>query len=246
MALLRLSVWAGLFQDAQSHFSQLEAVLKRDARPPASEARRLFRQAEEATRKSRPAQMRLPLVGRDADARHLERLLRTRHPLVTVTGPPGVGKTRLAEEVSLRLRPEWGGNVHVVALQDVTAAERIPEAILRAMGEPPRDGDALQRTATALARTPCLLVLDNCEHLLTEDENGVGMIRDLLAGIPTLTCLATSREPLRLEAEVEFRLTPLPVPTDTDPLEAICVNPSVQLFAQKARAGNRDFQARRG
>jgi DNA-binding SARP family transcriptional activator len=145
--------------------------------------------------------------------------------LVTLTGPGGTGKTRLAITVAARLMDAWRGGappaqpvVRFVPLADVappapgaeSAPDRIAAAIAAALGLPPSAEESpLGQVVEALGRRPTLLMLDNFEHLLAE---GAPLVRALLDRVPSLTCLVTSRQHLDLVGEQEFAVLPLPTP----------------------------------
>jgi DNA-binding winged helix-turn-helix (wHTH) protein len=165
---------------------------------------------------ARPAAARLPVpvtrfFGREEEIERIKALLcppETR--LVTLTGLGGAGKTRLALEVAGRLRERFPGPVYFVALADLTKAGGIPDAILDALGLPRfANVPPPVQVTNALHRQRSLLVLDNFEHLI---EEGALYLRDLLAGVPSLTCLVTSRQRLGIAGEREFPVLPLPTP----------------------------------
>jgi predicted ATPase/DNA-binding SARP family transcriptional activator len=171
-------------------------------------------------------------VGREQDldgaARHV---LDDR--LVTVLGPGGVGKSRMALELARQLGPAFPDGVWLVDLAPVPAAEGVPGAMSRVLGVavPPGRGDApLVRWARS-RRT--LLVLDNCEHV-------IGRVADLavtmLASAPGLHVLATSRRPLEVAGEVIVPLAGLPVAHD-----ATSIGDAERLFAQRASAAHPGF-----
>ncbi|SEO47707.1 BTAD domain-containing putative transcriptional regulator [Trujillonella endophytica] len=163
------------------------------------------------------------LLGRAPEVAALHGLLAAER-LVTVVGPGGVGKTRLALEVA---RPV--ADATVLLLAPVTDAAAVPHALAGALGLTAVRGDVLATCLAVLGDRNGLLVVDNCEHLL-------GAARDLvaavLAGCPRLAVLATSRERLGLAAEHAHRLAPLDLPAPgQDPAAAA----SVALFADRAR-----------
>ncbi|HZD71520.1 MAG TPA: transcriptional regulator, partial [Actinomycetes bacterium] len=170
------------------------------------------------------------LVRRDAEVAALHRLL-AHERLVTVVGPGGVGKTRVAMEVARRVQPAT-----VLPLAPLTDPAAIPHALAAALGLQVVHGDVLSACVALLAAGPHLLVLDSCEHLLEAVRDAVSIALD---ACPDLTVLATSREPLRPPGERPFRLAPLPLPDprDTgDPRRA----PAVVVFldrAQRVRPG---------
>ena len=192
-----------------------------------------------------------PLVGREPELSELtRRLLQPDCRLLSLLGPGGIGKTRLALEIANRLfaqdLPLFADGVFYIPLAHLESSERIIPAIARALnfnfsgpGEP-----ALQ-LFKVLRRKKMLLVLDNLEHLLTADE----LVAEILESSPGLKILLTSRERLNLHGECLFEIHGLPVPpsSSTDAIESYS---SVALFLQAARRslphfildeGNRDY-----
>ncbi|MFJ3309335.1 ATP-binding protein [Streptomyces sp. NPDC086549] len=172
---------------------------------------------------ARPPSQLTALVGRDTEVDALGALLH-RARLVTLTGPGGVGKTRLAVEAAAGT-PGEVCFVQLASLRDDTA---VPQALLGALGLPGNglhlgaDGPSpADRLATALSDRPLLLVLDNCEHLL---EATATLTARLLAACPRLRVLATSREPLGIIGEHLHPVRPL------DP------DAAVRLFTDRAAA----------
>jgi predicted ATPase/DNA-binding CsgD family transcriptional regulator len=154
------------------------------------------------------------------------------HRLVTVTGPGGAGKTRLAGEVARRVAGRFADGVWLAELAAVTDPAQVATVVATALGI--RDlpsvaaADAL---AQALARRQLLLVLDNCEHVIGAAAELCGR---LLLGADDVRVLATSREPLRIAGEVRYRLGPLTLP-DPGNLTAAAECEAVTLFADRAR-----------
>jgi hypothetical protein len=178
--------------------------------------------------------------------------------LITLTGPGGSGKTRLAIEAARRLSHALGVAVWFVPLADRTDPAQIPEALAETLRLPRSpDVDLIEQVAGVLAQQPSLLILDNMEHLL----NGGGeIVGRLLEGAPALTCLVTSRQRLDLDGERELPVLPLPVPgavdsgqwlvgrfgpADAAPLTTnhypLITIPSVALFVDRAQAVRPDF-----
>ena len=152
--------------------------------------------------------------------------------LVTVTGPGGAGKTRLAGEVTRQVADRFADGVWLAELAAVTDPAQVAAAVGTALGI--RDlpsvaaADAL---AQALARRQLLLVLDNCEHVIGAAAELCGR---LLLRADDVRVLATSREPLRIAGEVRYRLGPLTLPDPGD-LAAAAQCEAVTLFADRAR-----------
>nr|CAA9265327.1 hypothetical protein AVDCRST_MAG63-2647 [uncultured Armatimonadetes bacterium] len=160
--------------------------------------------------------------------------------LVTLTGPGGTGKTRLSLAVAERLRSSYRGAVWFVPLADLANARLIPGAVVDALGIPRSlEAGRLEQAEMLLAAQPSLLVLDNFEHLVRQ---GGALVRTLLARLPTLTCLVTSRQPLHVTGEREYPLLPLPVPRTDEDADRMSRVPSVQLFVDRAQAVRPDFQ----
>jgi len=152
--------------------------------------------------------------------------------LVTVAGPGGAGKTRLAGEVARAVTGQFADGVWLAELAAVTDPAHVPGVVGTALGI--RDlpsvaaADAL---AEALARRQLLLVLDNCEHLIGAAAELCGR---LLLGADDVRVLATSREPLRIAGEARYRLGPLALPDPGDPAAAAQCE-AVRLFADRAQ-----------
>jgi predicted ATPase/DNA-binding SARP family transcriptional activator len=170
-----------------------------------------------------PAWPTTRLFGREAQIAALNRLLATER-MVTLVGPGGVGKTRVALEVAR------GSDVATtLMLAPVTDPAAIPHALAAALGLKVVRGDVLSACVALLGDRPGLLVVDNCEHLLDAVRETVGV---LLSSCPRLSILATSREPLGLAVEYASRLSPLPVPGPDQDLRQV---PSVAVFIDRAR-----------
>lgn len=176
--------------------------------------------------------LRMPFIGREADLEAVGRMLADAR-MITVVGPGGAGKTRLAVEAAARLAARFPGGVHLCDLSTQTDPGLVEVAIGEAFGI--RDSvadDRVEEVATLIEDRAALLVLDSCEHLLT----GVAVAADaLLALSPGLRVLATSREPLAVDGEHLWRLGSLEVPDPGAGLESIKQSDAVILFEGRAR-----------
>ncbi len=201
----------------------------------------------------RPA-ARLParwsvFVGRDQEQRWLDDVLQPgTSRLVTLTGPGGSGKTRLALEVAARLQTAYAGGVWFIPLADLAEPRSIVHRVAQTLGLPLSPGeDPLPRVVEALTAPateggvsgPGLLVLDNFEHLAAE---GAPLLHCLLEQAPHLTCLVTSRQRLNLAGEREFPVPALQTPGPEDGPAALLTCESVQLFLDRARGVRPGFQ----
>jgi non-specific serine/threonine protein kinase len=180
--------------------------------------------------------LRASLIGRENDldtARAF--LLDEAVPLLTLTGPGGVGKTQLALAIGHEVAPHVRDGVSFVDLAPLDDPRLVLSVIARALGVP-SDGDRalLDRLVAALQPWRVLLVLDNCEHLATAVAS---LVSPLLSACPSLQILTTSRAPLRLRGEQEQPVEPLPLPSPEAGLEhQLADNPAVRLFLERARA----------
>jgi non-specific serine/threonine protein kinase len=182
------------------------------------------------------------LIGRQEEVAGLYDLLSQKQVrLVTLTGPGGVGKTRLAEAVAEALIDDFGDGVFTVFLAPIRESALVAQAIAGALGaQEPLDGDPIDNLAMALERRELLLVVDNFEHLL----GAANIVAGLLSRTPGVTVLATSRAPLRIAAEHVHEVRPLTVPAESErlyPDALVQTSESVRLFVARARDARQDF-----
>jgi predicted ATPase/DNA-binding winged helix-turn-helix (wHTH) protein len=177
-----------------------------------------------------------PLRGREHEHATIVDLL-AHHPLVTVVGPGGIGKTRLTVEVA-------GGHtdlpavfVDLASVRDPTA---VPDTVAVALGiETGQRHDPMDAVSEYLEAVPHLVLLDNCEHVLAAASSATARI---VGRAPGCRVLATSREPLGLAAERLYRLGPLPLLDSHDGIttESVVRNPAVAMFLDRARLSGDD------
>jgi predicted ATPase/DNA-binding CsgD family transcriptional regulator/transcriptional regulator with XRE-family HTH domain len=175
-------------------------------------------------------------VGRAGPVREVTALL-DRGRLVTVTGPGGAGKTRLAGQVARQVAGRFADGAWLAELAPVRDPALVPAVVAAALGIPERPGvPAAEALARVLGRLQLLLVLDNCEHVIG---TAAGLCAGLLAACDDVRVLATSREPLRVAGEAGYRLGPLALPGPDDAEAAGCE--AVALFAERARQADAHF-----
>lgn len=187
-----------------------------------------------------------PLVGRDAELGEVCSLYRSEGcRLVTVTGPGGAGKTRLALAAAAQLGERMADGVGWVNLAPLTHVEQVPGAIAATLGLKDWGGeDPLKIASRFLRSRRLLLVLDNFEHL----EEAWPVVLDMLTAAPDLRILTTSRRRLGLRAEYEYELAPLALPPLDPPLppDRLREVPSVKLLLTRGRAVRPHFDVDRG
>ena len=173
-------------------------------------------------------------VGRSAELGELSEAVRSSR-LVTLTGPGGVGKTRLAVEAAAALRDEHRDGAWLVEFASVTEPDGVAPAVAGALGAaaaglvgPPSPDSTVELIVRYLAGRSLVVVLDNCEHVIGQ----AAALAETLAGtVPGLRLIATSREPLGVPGEVLVPVGPLALPA------------AVELFADRARAVRPGFTA---
>lgn len=172
-----------------------------------------------------------PFVGRDSELRTLQLLIGTER-LITINGPGGMGKTRLAVHAAGRFRRAFADGVRVVELGSLHMPELLPQAVADSLGLPVRGSHGTsteQMLVEYLGSRRILLVLDNCEHLL---DASARLISVLLRGTSQLHIIATSREVFGIPEEHRLALQPMHTTTDTDR----GAPGAVELFESRASA----------
>jgi predicted ATPase/class 3 adenylate cyclase len=178
-------------------------------------------------------------VGRAGELAGLAAALRA-SPLVTVTGPGGVGKTRLAVQAAADQLTSFGDGAWLCELAAAGDAGTMAQAVLATLRVQPRAGLSVADSIVEFLRTrsALLLVLDNCEHLLGP---AAALAGDILRGCRGVRILATSRQALGVEGEQVFGLRPLPLPPPDAGMAAATASDAVALFTQRAAAARGDF-----
>ncbi len=194
---------------------------------------------------TRPVRLPVPLTrffGREHELEQLCGIHASRHRLITLIGPGGTGKTRLAIEAARRLQETYAGAVWLIPLADIDDACLLLGAALDALEVVREAGrDPLAQIVDAIAGRDVLLLLDNFEQIA---DAGAPIVQALLERAPTLHCLVSSRRALGIAGEKPFPVHPLPVPErqragTPDQLMRLA---SVQLFVDRARSVRPDFQ----
>jgi predicted ATPase/DNA-binding winged helix-turn-helix (wHTH) protein len=199
----------------------------------------------------RPNNLPVPrtgFVGREKElAASKELLLRQDVRLVTVTGPGGIGKTRLAVEVASGLARWFRGGVYFVPLSPISDSSLIASAIVKTLGLRETGGQSpleiLKKNFEESLHAPILFLLDNFEHLV----QAAPVVAELLAMGANLKILVTSRAALHVYGEHEFPVPPLalPDPRSATSMEVLSECPAVALFIQRAVAAKPDFELNR-
>ena len=186
------------------------------------------------TPKRGPAMLRpRRLVGRDSELRDVSESL-TSAAVTTLLGPGGVGKTALAIAVAGACARDFPGGVTVVWLGSLRSADLVAAEVAVQLGLPRSGGQSYEDALTGwLTERDVLLVLDNCEHVVSAVAD---LVEALTARLPRLRVLATSRERLWIDGEVTYRLAPLAVVGPDASLETLAASTAVQLFRERAGA----------
>ena len=174
-----------------------------------------------------------PLYGRKEDLLAISDSLH-KHALISIVGPGGIGKTRLAQVLSGTEREHFAGGIWWVDLSQLSDPAAVPAAIAQTLGiHGGNDRPVMQTVAALLRNGRSLLILDNCEHVL---DAAADCVRSLLAEVPDLRVMVTSQEPLRLPVEHVYRLSGLAIDSDTETPAAVA------LFVSRAQAADPRLQ----
>jgi predicted ATPase len=183
---------------------------------------------------------RSAMVDRERESAELRELLsREDVGLVTLTGPGGAGKTRLALRVAAEMEEQFPDDVYFVQLANLTSADQMASALVKAVDARESAGGALEALKDFLRDKRTLLLLDNFEQVV----DAAPILAELLTTCPRLTLLVTSRRALRLRGEQELPVTTLgaPDPNANLPLEDLAAYPAVDLFVRRAREAKPTF-----
>ena len=180
-------------------------------------------------------------VGREREVTEVGRLLAS-HPLITLTGPGGAGKTRLASAAALEAVKDFEDGAWWVDLAPLSHPDLVPQAVAQALNVPETPTHSLtDAIAWDLRELEILIVLDNCEHLVGACAR---LADDLLHACPGLVVLATSREALGIGGERNFPVPPLsvPEPDHAQALESLQHYEAVRLFVERAKVAAPGFE----
>jgi predicted ATPase/DNA-binding SARP family transcriptional activator len=243
VAVVRLYARAGWLAESVKQYRRLEETLRKELDiEPGQEARRTFREVldgkhcpartppVEAARHNLPVSL-TSFVGREREIEDVRDLLADNR-LVTIAGPGGSGKTRLAVEAARSLVGGFRDGVWSVELDRISDDVLLPQAVAGALGVHERRSRSLTETLVEFLRPKdMILLLDNCEHV---SEGCAVLLRTLLERCPGMRAMCTSRESLRLAGEVVWRIPPLGSPE------------AAALFVERARGRRSDFDAGEG
>lgn len=176
------------------------------------------------------------LIGRGAAEQEVQDLL-TAYRLITLTGPGGIGKTRLALEAARHMLAQGQSDVWLAELASLSDPDLVPSSVASSLGLRVVDLSA-EAVARAIGRRKILLLLDNCEHVI---DAAATFAETMIRLCPDATILATSREVLRIDGEYVYRVPPLDVPDEQDTPANILKSSAVQLLVARTKAMHSAF-----
>ena len=177
-------------------------------------------------------------IGRESEIAAIRNQL-SAHRLVTITGPGGVGKTRLALQIAADVVQGFPDGVFLVALAPIASGELVPHALASAIEVAELPSEPLEDTVVrCIGRKSVLFVFDNSEHVSSEVAT---IIKRIVSECPNVRCLVTGREPLHLVGENVERLEPLATPADARTVADLEALDGTRLFLERARAVVSDF-----
>lgn len=246
--IIRILAATGRTAAALKQFQELELLLQRELNSePSRESRDLIDRVRHGAfliPQETPRKILLPapltrFFGRESEIEHVQHLIGSKARLITLVGIGGSGKTRLAIALASRFVDADRVTAAFVPLADLTDAQMIPAAIADSMRLPSSAAlPAKRQIIDALSERPLLLILDGLEHLIAD---AGPLLRELLAQLPLLTILATSRRSLGISGEQEVTVPPLPLASPDAAAELIRTAPSVRLFVDRAQSTSPQF-----
>jgi len=218
----------------------LEALLRSQETPTTPPAK--VSKPVAASNHNLPAQAS-SFIGRQDDLSQIHKCLQdAARRLITLVGPGGIGKTRLATQAAYQALDSFPDGVWMIELAPLTEAGLLPQHVASVFGVSAQEARPGQGETEVLVDylqdKDLLLVIDNCEHLV---EACARLVDTLLKGCPRIKVLATSREDLRIPGENLYQVQPLDLPQETAPLESFSNAEAVQLFLDRASATRHDF-----
>ena len=247
-------VWAGSIveeNNLQTQISAIRRALKQDRSLISTDFGRGYRLTLPAPAKTNliPAKEKIEspslpsplttLLGRESELRDLPQLI-TANRLTTITGPGGIGKTRLAVDVGRHLLASFSGRVHFVEMGMIGESDNIWPAIARALGMEATNAGLTAESRVALRGHRLLIIIDNCEHLT---EAIARVVETLLRVGEGIHICITSQEPIGAQGEHIYRIRPLAVPpANASTMDVVLSHAAAQLFVERSLSYTRDSQ----
>jgi predicted ATPase/AraC-like DNA-binding protein len=177
-----------------------------------------------------------PILGRKKELEELLELLK-KHPVVTITGAGGIGKTRISLELCQNAQGDFQDGIVFISMATLANDSKVTPVLANALGITESASRELSDGLyDILFNKEMLLVIDNLEHIASAGPE----ISQLIVGCPDLTILCTSRTPLKIQTEQEYPLSTLPIPVDQD-LNILMDNAAIKLFVSRAQRRNKNF-----